>query len=107
MIEITKQDWRLFREKIVFWQEAYMERLNREYVNILTSSEDASEKFWKLEKQIRTDKKSPGVIIQLRKQNLPFDLAALITDNVITFSDIEEFSDELKECVRLLCRNVF
>jgi len=30
-------------------------------------------------------------------------LAALINDGVITFSDIQEFSDELKDVVKHLC----
>ena len=26
-MEVSKSDWKLFRERIVDWQEAYMERL--------------------------------------------------------------------------------
>ena len=28
----TKRDWALFREKIAGWQEAYMDKLNKEYI---------------------------------------------------------------------------
>lgn len=106
-MEITKQDWRLFRNKIAAWQEAYMERLNQEYMDILSGQGNPSDKFWLLEKRINQDKRTPGVMIQMRKQNLAFDLAALINDGVITFSDIQEFSDEVKDVVKHLCDMYF
>lgn len=34
--EFTKKDWKLFRSKIVEWQENYMNKLNEEYIAILT-----------------------------------------------------------------------
>lgn len=102
-MEIAKQDWDLFRKKISSWQEAHMDRLNREYMNILSSEGNPSDKFWLLEKRINQDKKRPGVVIQMRKQNLAFDLASLINDGVITFADIEEFSNETKEIVKHFC----
>ena len=50
MYEITKADWKLYREKLPQWQEAYMERLNQEYIELLTGDGKGSEKWWKLEK---------------------------------------------------------
>ena len=102
-MEITKADWKLFQDKIPFWQEAYIARLNQEYVSILTNEGNPSDKFWQLEKRIKQDKKNRGVVIQLQKQSVVYDLAALINDGVITFSDIAEFSHELQEKVRYLC----
>lgn len=102
-MEFSKQDWVLFRKKIASWQEAYIDRLNQEYMQILSEEGNPSDKFWLLEKRINQDKMCRGVVIQMRKQNLAFDLAALINDGVITFSDIQEFSDELKDVVKHLC----
>ena len=49
-MEISKKDWKLFREKLAGWQEKYMERLNTEYIELLKSKDKmASEKFWELE----------------------------------------------------------
>lgn len=31
----TEKDWKLFRSKIADWQEAYMDRLNKEYIELL------------------------------------------------------------------------
>lgn len=106
-MEFTKQDWDLFRNKIASWQEAYMDRLNQEYVDILMGKGNPSDRFWQLENRINRDKKRCGVVIQMRKQNLAFDLAALINDDVISLADIEEFSDGLKEIVKHLCNKSF
>ena len=60
MVEISKADWKLFRERIGDWQERYMEKLSKEYVKLLTSPGNASDHFWELEKRIKQDKKHPG-----------------------------------------------
>ena len=49
MMEISKADWKLFRSRIADWQEAYMERLIKEYVTLLNGEGAASDKFWELE----------------------------------------------------------
>ena len=49
----TKRDWTLFRTKIAGWQEAYMDKLCREYIELLRSDDNPSEKFWLLDKRIR------------------------------------------------------
>ena len=101
-MEVSKKDWKLYREKLPKWQEAYMEKLIVKYVEYLQSEETASTKFWELEKKIKRDRKNPGVLIELRKQELHFDLIRLIHEGVITLKDLDDFSDELKETVRFL-----
>ena len=98
----SKKDWLLYREKIAGWQEAYMEKLIKEYVDYLNGDEPASTKFWRMEKRIKQDKVSPGVSIELRKKDMVFDLVRLINERVITFDDLEEFSDELREYVEFI-----
>ena len=101
-MEVSKSDWKLFRARIGDWQEAYMERLVKEYVDLLDGAENASDKFWKLEERIKKDKKHPGVMLESRKGNMMFDIVALINGGVITTADLEGFSDELKESVDFL-----
>ena len=57
-MEISKADWKLYRERVSDWQEHYMEQLNQEYVNLLTSPGNASDHFWELEKRIKQDKET-------------------------------------------------
>ncbi|MDR1769431.1 MAG: multidrug transporter [Hungatella sp.] len=95
----TKKDWTLFRNKIMDWQEAYMDRLNKEYIELLSEDANPSEKFWRLDKKIKEDKKKTGVQLEMRRTNLIYNIISLISDGVISFVDLEEFSDELKEAV--------
>lgn len=99
MLEISKADWKLFRERIPGWQEAYMERLTREYIELLSSEEPASKKFWALDKRIREDKRMPGVQLELEKSQVGWDLIRLLRDGVIIDSDLEGFSKDLKDTV--------
>ena len=101
-MEPSKRDWKLYREKVSGWQEHYMERLIEEYVAYLNSNEPASTKFWTMEKRMKQDKKTPEVCIELSKGNMIFALVRFLQDKVITFDDLNEFSDELRENVKLL-----
>ena len=101
-MEISKSDWKLFRARIAEWQEDYMERLVKEYIDVLNGTGNASDKFWELEERIKKDKKHPGVMLELSKGNMIFDIVALINSGVITTADLEGFSDELRENVDFL-----
>ena len=101
-MECSMEDWKLFRSKIPGWQEAYMERLNKEYIQILSSEGKASDKFWALEERIYQDKRSPGVMIQLRKSEMPMQLLSMLRDGVIEWDDLNGFSPELLEILSYL-----
>ena len=75
--KVNESDWKLFRSRMADWQEAYMDRLNQEYIALLSSPGDASDKFWELEKRIREDKNRAGVQCEMRRSNM---LYALLSD---------------------------
>ena len=100
-MEPTKKDWKLYRERIGDWQEAYMEKLVQKYVEYLQENLPASDKFWELENRIKNDKKKPGVLIEVRKSMI-WDIVRLIHDEVVTVKDLEGFSNELVEAVELI-----
>ena len=102
MVEISKADWKLFRERMGNWQERYMEKLSKEYVKLLTSPGNASDHFWELEKRIKQDKKHPGVLIEMNKGEAIWDIAILVKKKVITMDDLEGFSEDLIEAVKLI-----
>ena len=52
MIKITKKDWKLYQEKLPKWQENYMEKLCKEYIELLSSDKQGSEKWWALKERI-------------------------------------------------------
>ena len=53
MVDISKDDWKLFRKRIPEWQERYIERLVKKYIDLLSSPGYASDHFWELEKRIK------------------------------------------------------
>jgi hypothetical protein len=105
MVEISKCDWKLFRERLPEWQEHYMERLTGEYIALLSSPGNTSDHFWELEKRIKKDKKNPGVLLEVRKSEALWDIASFVGRGIITMDELEGFSDDLIEAVQLiLCR---
>lgn len=102
MVEISKQDWKLFQQRVPEWQEHYMERLTKEYIDLLSAPGNASDHFWELEERIRKDKKHPGVILNLRKSEAIWDIAAFVGRKVITMDELSGFSDDLIDAVKLI-----
>ena len=99
MAEISKAEWKLCCERVPEWQEHYMERLTKKYIELLRSPGNASDHFWELEKRIKNDKKHPGVMLEMRKSEVIWDIAIFIKKKVITLKDLEGFSMELIESV--------
>ena len=59
MADCKESDWKLFRVKIVEWQENYMNKLNHKLAKLLTDEKvSAADRFWKAEKIITREKKS-------------------------------------------------
>ncbi|MGL5437046.1 MAG: multidrug transporter [Lachnospiraceae bacterium] len=100
----TERDWKLFRNKVADWQESYMDRLNKEYIELLSGEANPSEKFWRLEKRIKQDRKNAGVQVDMRRSTLILNIISLINEGVIGFDDLQEFSDELREIVCIFMR---
>lgn len=102
-MEISESDWKKYRKNLAGWQENHMEKLVKEYIDILSSDEDkSSDKFWELEKRIKNDRRHPGVIIETKRSTAIFDIAGLIRLKVITLDDLKDFSDELREAVKMI-----
>lgn len=95
----TKKDWLLFRNKFAGWQENYMDKLNKEYIELLSEDANPSEKFWRLNKRIKEDRKKAGVQLEMSRSKLIYNIISLINEGAISFEDLEEFSDELKETI--------
>ena len=103
-MDISKKDWKLFRERLSDWQENYMEGLVKAYADFLNDDKKpASEKFWELEKRIKEDKRHPGVIMEVSKAEVLWDIVRLIRLKVIAYDDLSDFSDGLQlEVKRIL-----
>ena len=102
---IKEADWRLFRSRLTNWQEAYMERLNREYIALLSGTGPASEKFWELERRMREDKKRGGVVMRMSRSNMELNLLSLLCDGVISIAVLYGFSEKLREKLAFVLRD--
>lgn len=98
----TERDWQLFRNRIPQWQEDYMGRLNEEYIALLTADGNASDKFWALEQQLRKDKRSAGVCVEMSRSKLVWNLMALLDEGAISRADLDGFSEGLLETIDFL-----
>lgn len=97
--EVNEKDWKLFRKKLGDWQEKYIAKLNQEYVQLLSGEGSAADKFWELEKRIRQDKRSVGVIAEMRRSMMWSNLIDLLREEVITLDDLDGFSEDLVDAI--------
>lgn len=95
----SKRDQLLFCKKIAGWQEAYIGRLNREYIELLSRDGSEAEKFRELDRRLHRDKNRVGVQTEMRSSGLLADLCRLINEGAIVYDDLDGFSEELRENV--------
>lgn len=99
MNRFSEKDWKIFRNRIADWQEAYMDKLNKGYIEILCREGNPSDKFWTLEKRIREDKKDCGVQCEMSRSNQFYIMMSLLDEGAITMDDLDDFSDDLKDII--------
>lgn len=85
----------------LFGKNIIWKKLVNEYVNYLQSDIAASTKFWKMKSRIYEDAKKPGVILKMSRSTMSYNLVLLIKDNVITFDDLNVFSSDTINEVKL------
>ncbi len=91
-----ESDWRLFRKKAPVWQEAYMEKLEKEYIDILSSDAKASDKFWDLRDRIDEDEHKTGLTMRMSRSKMVGNIISLAREGAITWDDLADFSEGLK-----------
>lgn len=97
---VNERDWKLFRSKLPGWQENYMDRLNHEYMEILSGEGNPSDKFWALEERIRKDKRDAGVMVEdMSRSNMLGIIMELVREGAIGVEELGEFSEEVREFV--------
>ena len=102
MYQVIEKDWKLFRKLLPGWQEAYMERLAKEYIELLSSDRQASDKFWELDQRIKQDKRRTGVLVRGASRSNMFQLIInLINEEAISEDDLKEFSESLRENIHV------
>lgn len=99
MFKIGKSDWILYKKKLAAWQNNHMQHLLEEYQEIINSKGEPVDRFWELEKRINKDKRKRGVVCELSRSSVIDNLLTLLCDGVITFDELEDFSEDLQNTV--------
>ena len=97
MYDVKESDWKIFRIRGRRWQADYMKKLNKEYIEILSRDGSAAQNFWDLENRVFKDKRSVGVVIDMRRSKMLINILDLLEDHVINLEDLDEFSEELRK----------
>lgn len=82
-----------------------MDRLGREYIQLLSGDRAPSEKFGDLERRINEDKNKAGIRLEMRRSALIDNIVGLIREGAIIMGDLGGFSEELKDTVRFFLGN--
>ncbi len=98
--EVDEADWRLFRERMPLWRERQMEKMVRNYQDILSSEGTAEERFFRLDKRHKKDLWNVIFSIEMSRSKLVMNIVRLLGEGIITMSDLEGFSIEFIERVK-------
>ena len=84
-----------------------MEQLAESYAALLAGPGKASDKFWELEKRLRKDQKRVGVVADVSRSEMYYNLLYLLGDKTITLEDLAGFSPDLRERLAMIARDHF
>lgn len=97
-----EKDWKLYKKNITSWQERYMDKILKEY-KVIIDWEEALTRFWHLYHRIKDDLENHGVLITSASRSKLNDIIlSLYSHNIITFDELNEFSDEINDYVKLV-----
>ena len=78
-----------------------MSKVNKKIEKLLHNpSKQASEKFWEIEKLIYSERKKPGVLVEMKRSSMLTNILMLIKTKVITFEDLSDFTEDLQNDVK-------
>lgn len=101
MDNYPESDWKLFRVKIVEWQENYIKRTNKILVKILTDEKlSSADRFWKAEKMIYREKNKTSIVADMRRSTMLLNILKLYKEKSITLEDLSDFSEQLQNDVK-------
>ena len=92
MYDVKESDWKLLRKLVPGWQERYMDKLNKEYIEILSRDCNPSTNFLELKKRIDEDKRDIGVVIDMRRSRMFSNLLMMLEKKVIVIEELDDFS---------------
>ena len=100
---VNEDDWKLFRTRFSGWVESYIQtKVIDRYIAFLSSPGNAVDKFYSLEKKVKKDSYQDCLNMRMSRSAMKNNILSLLIDGVITPSDLDGFSDELREVMTTL-----
>ena len=100
---VNENDWKLFRTRFSGWVESYIQtKVIDRYIAFLSSPGNAVDKFYSLEKKVKKDSYQDCLNMRMSRSAMKNNILSLLIDGVITPSDLDGFSDELREVMTTL-----
>lgn len=99
-----ESDWKVYRKSVHLWRDRYLETKNEEIAAVLLDgTRSSTERFWeakeKLERQAR-------VLVEClddhSRSKMLLHLVLMLRHQMIEEADLEDFSQELRDAVRLV-----
>ncbi len=94
-----ESDWKLFRKMVPDLRERYLKEKNRDLLVLLTDPEKSpTEQFWNTAEKIEKEEKILVMCLDGHSRSKMFEfMLRMIQHKLMKESDLEGFSDELKE----------
>ena len=99
---VNESDWKLFRKKLPGWQARYMQRMLDDYAKIIASQGLPSDRFWTLQKRLKSDVRLTGVRTEISRSLMHLNISRLWAEGAITIEDLQDFSNDMKQFVSSL-----
>lgn len=98
-------DWKLFKKCIPKWRENYLTVKNKEIISTLTNeNKTPTEQFWDAkDEMVKVSKILTNCFDELSRSEMIYKLMYMYNYGVISKHDLEEFSNELKERLYIMC----
>ncbi len=103
--KLREKDWKVFKKKVPQWEQAILDRLNQEYIQLLTGPDTPADKFWELRHRINEDIYRPGVFMDMSRSKVESQVGDLLRVGAITLEDLDGFSEELRERLEQVYRD--
>ncbi len=96
-----ESDWKTFRKRVPQWRERSLSRKNREIVAVLTDeTRTPTEQFWDAKEKMKAEARILITCLDGHSRSkMSCYLSLMYRYGLVEASDLEEFSDELREWI--------
>ncbi len=98
---MTPSDWKVFRNRLPEWRERYLDATTRELSKLLRDERmSPTERFWEAKERIDEEAVTLRTCLdRISRSKVALSLVLLYGHGLIEPSDLNPFSDDLKERV--------